>query len=144
MKNVFITGLIIGGLSGVLLLILYIIGYLTFVNDVLTIFISRKPFNDISILVSTATLILIIGLYFGLTHYKHHVKGGDITFFEALFTSLKILITGLILIISIAVIYIHSVKKESISDFAGLAFGTVLVVVASALTISFIVKTKSK
>ena len=144
MKNVFITGLIIGVLSGVSLLILYIIGYLTFVNDVLTIFISRKPFNDISILVSTVTLILIIGLYFGLTHYKHHVKGGDITFLEALFTSLKILITGLILIISIAVIYIHSVKKESISDFAGLAFGTVLVVVASALTISFIVKTKSK
>ncbi len=66
MKNVLIAGSIIGVLSGVWLWVLYLIGNAAFFNDVLTIFTSGKPFKDTGILMTTAILIPIIGLYFGL------------------------------------------------------------------------------
>jgi hypothetical protein len=66
MKNVLLPGLIIGLLSSIWLLTLYLIGYVTFFDDLVTLFISGKSFKDTAILLGIAILIPGIGLYFGL------------------------------------------------------------------------------
>jgi hypothetical protein len=143
MKNVFLSGLIIGLLSSIWLLTLYLIGYVTFFDDLVTLFISGKSFKDTAILLSVAILIPGIGLYFGLAQYRRHRKDREFTFSKALLISLKILITGGIITVIGAIIYLHAIKR-TISEFAGLVFGLAVSGIILALILSSLFRNKSQ
>jgi hypothetical protein len=144
MKNILIAGAIIGILSGVWLLVLYMIGYATFFNDMLLMFTSSKPFKDMGILIITAVLIPFAGLYLGLRLYKQHKKDGEITFAGAFATSLKILITGGVLAVVFGIIYRYVIAKGTISEFVKLCLGALFIGLMAALILSFLLKSKMK
>lgn len=141
-RNVLVAGLVIGLLSGVWLLVLYLIGYETFFSDVLTIFTSGKPLKDITILVFTAILIPVIGLYFGLSSCKRYENGEKFTYLNVLLTGLKILIIGGMIAITLTILYMQLTRHGTISDFAKMSIGASLVGVAAALIISIILTTR--
>jgi len=130
MKNAIIFGVIIGILSGIWIWAMYIMGYTTLT--------STSPVEY------TSVLIPIIGLYFGVKRYRDAELGGNITFFEGLQESFKILIAGGIVAVAFAILYINYIAKSSISDFSGKIFGALLVGVITALAVSLLLMTDSK
>lgn len=129
MKNATIFGLIIGVLSGIWIWVMYLMGYSTIVPT---------PGKDGTFLTYTSILIPILGLYFGVKRYRDTEKGGKVTFFEAMGESFKILLTGGIVAIVFAILYISYAAKGSISDFAGGIFGALLVGITAALAVSLL------
>lgn len=130
MKNAIIFGVIIGILSGIWIWVMHIMGYTTLT--------STSPVEY------TSVLIPIIGLYFGVKRYRDTDLGGNITFFEGLQESFKILIAGGIVAVAFAILYINYIAKSSISDFSGKIFGALLVGVITALAVSLLLMTDSK
>lgn len=130
MKNAIIFGVIIGILSGIWIWAMHIMGYTTLT--------STSPVEY------TSVLIPIIGLYFGVKRYRDTELGGNITFFEGLQESFKILIAGGIVAVAFAILYINYIAKSSISDFSGKIFGALLVGVITALAVSLLLMTDSK
>jgi len=130
MKNAIIFGVIIGILSGIWIWAMYIMGYTTLT--------STSPVEY------TSVLIPIIGLYFGVKRYRDTELGGNITFFEGLQESFKILIAGGIVAVAFAILYINYIAKSSINDFSGKIFGALLVGVITALAVSLLLMTDSK
>lgn len=130
MKNAIIFGVIIGILSGIWIWAMHIMGYTTLT--------STSPVEY------TSVLIPIIGLYFGVKRYRDTDLGGNITFFEGLQESFKILIAGGIVAVAFAILYINYIAKSSISDFSGKIFGALLVGVITALAVSLLLMTDSK
>jgi hypothetical protein len=129
MKNAVIFGLIIGILSGVWILVMHLLGY--------------TVFNGSSIIEYTSALIPVLGLYFGVKRYRDVENTGNITFFEALQESFKILIAGGIVAVAFSILYIIYVEKGSISDFSGKIFAALLVGVIAALAVSLLLMTDS-
>ena len=130
MKNAVIFGLVIGVLSGIWIWVMYLLGYTTFQ--------ATSPVEY------TSVLIPFIGLYFGVRRYRNVENAGNITFFEALQESFKILIAGGIVAIAIAILYINYVAKGSIGDFSGKIFAALLVGVIAALSVSLLLMTDSR
>lgn len=130
MKNAIIFGVIIGVLSGLWILMMYLLGYTTLT--------ATSPIEY------TSVLIPIIGLYFGVKRYRDTEQNGNITFFEGLQEGFKILFAGGIVAVAFAILYINYVSKGSISDFSGKIFAAFLVGVISALAVSLLLMTDSK
>lgn len=130
MKNAVIFGVIIGVLSGLWIWVMYRMGYSTFQ--------ATSPVEY------TSVLIPFIGLYFGVKRYRDVEQSGNITFFEALQESFKILIAGGVVAIACGILYIAYVAKGSITDFSGKIFAALLVGIIAALSISLMLMTDSK
>ena len=130
MKNAVIFGIVIGVLSGAWILMMYLLGYTTFQ--------ATSPIEY------TSVLIPFIGLYFGVKRYRNVEQGGNITFFEGLQESFKILIAGGIVAVALGILYFNYVAKSSISDFSGKIFAALLVGVIAALSVSLLLMTDSK
>ena len=131
MKNAFITGVIIGVLSGLWLFIMHIAGYDLTKDQV-------SPFEYISV------IIPIAGLFFGLKSYRDNDLGGNMGFLEALIQCFKILILAGIIAIFAGILYVSYVSAgNNVRDFSGRMFGALLVGVLSALAVSLILTTKS-
>ncbi|RYE25578.1 MAG: DUF4199 family protein [Sphingobacteriaceae bacterium] len=130
MKNAIIFGVVIGALSGLWILVMYLLGFTTFQ--------AASPVEY------TSVLIPFIGLYFGVRRFRNVENAGNITFFEGLQESFKILIAGGIVAITIGIIYINYVAKGSINDFSGKIFAAFLVGIIAALAVSLLLMTDSK
>lgn len=131
MKNAFITGVIIGVLSGLWLYIMHIAGYDLTKDQV-------SPFEYVSIIIPVA------GLFFGLKSYRDNDLGGNMGFLEALIQCFKILILAGIIAIFAGILYISYVDAgNNARDFSGRMFAALLIGVLSALAMSLILTTKS-
>ena len=131
MKNAFITGVIIGVLSGLWLFIMHIAGYDLTKDQV-------SPFEYVSV------IIPIAGLFFGLKSYRDNDLGGNMGFLEALIQCFKILVLAGIIAIFSGLLYISYVDAgNNIRDFSGRMFGALLVGLLSALGVSLTLTTKS-
>jgi hypothetical protein len=131
MKNAFITGVIIGVLSGLWLYVMHIAGYDLTKDQV-------SPFEYVSIIIPVA------GLFFGLKSYRDNDLGGNMGFLEALIQCFKILILAGIIAIFAGILYISYVDAgNNARDFSGRMFAALLIGVLSALAMSLILTTKS-
>jgi len=131
MKIAFITGVIIGVLSGLWLFIMHIAGYDLTKDQV-------SPFEYVSV------IIPIAGLFFGLKSYRDNDLGGNMGFLEALIQCFKILILAGIIAIFAGILYISYVDAgNNARDFSGRMFAALLIGVLSALAVSLILTTKS-
>ena len=131
MKNAILSGLIIGLLSGVYLLIMHEIGIAPKGEDV-------APAEYFSI------LIPLIGLYLGVRSYRDKDKGGQISFLDALIQCFKIMIIGGVIAIFLAITYINWVHEgNNFRDLSGRMFGALLVGVLFSLGISLLLMTKT-
>jgi uncharacterized integral membrane protein len=111
MKNAFVTGLILGIMSGTWLFIMRSFGYTSTGNHV-------TPIEYLSL------LIPLFGVYFGVKTYKDDDKEGEISFFEALFQSFKILLIGGLFACLAGIVYINYFNMGSnLFVFSGRLFG---------------------
>jgi len=134
----------IGLLSGVWLLILYIIGCETFFSDVLKIFISGTSLKGTGLLILTAALIPVSVLYFGLLNYKHQAKNKEITFLKAMLTCFKILIVGGLIALVFFILYFSYVNKTTLSEFVETAVAACVFGLAISLVMSWFLTAGSK
>ncbi len=133
MKSALIPGIIIGVLSGFWLFLMHELGY-------------DMQSNQAAPIEYASVLIPLIGLFFGVRSYRNNVKGGEISFLEALVECFKILIIGGILSIFIAIIYVNyisSMPGGNIRDFSGRMFGALLVGVLFSFGVSLLLMTKT-
>ena len=131
MKNAFITGVIIGVLSGLWLFVMHIAGYDLTKDQV-------SPFEYVSV------IIPIAGLFFGLKSYRDNDCAGNMGFLEALIQCFKILILAGVIAIFAGILYISYVDAgNNARDFSGRMFAALLIGVLSALAMSLILTTKS-
>jgi hypothetical protein len=132
MKNAFITGLIIGVLSGAWLFIMHAAGY-DLVKD------RVSPFEYLSIIIPVA------GLYLGIRAYRANDCGGNMGFLEALIQCFKILVLAGIVAVFSGILYISYVDSayNNISDFSGRIFAALLIGLLTSLAVSLMLTTKS-
>jgi hypothetical protein len=129
MKNAFITGLIIGILSGLWLFITHAMGISL-----------SSPVQIVSV------IIPFIGLYAGVSSYRKNERSGVISFLEALTQCFKIMIVGGVIAAFAGIVYINYVigGGNNFADFSGKLFGALLVGILESLAISLILMNKSK
>ena len=131
MKNAFITGIVIGILSGLWLFVMHLTGYDLNKDQV-------APIEYVSI------LIPVVGLYFGIRSYRDTDCGGKMGFLEALIQSFKILVLAGIIAVFACILYISYISAgNNLRDFSGRMFGALLIGLLSSLAISLILTTKS-
>jgi hypothetical protein len=140
LKNVLIAGLLIGLLSGAWLLVLYLIGYVTFLPDLAGLMISGKPFRHQAILLGTALLIPLAGLYFGLSRHRK-LKSGTISFREALTVGLKILLAGG-MVTGVLTLLLLPAASGTVSEFARLVFWAALAGLAAVVILALLFRTR--
>jgi hypothetical protein len=141
MKNALLAGSLIGLLTGAWLLVLYLIGYVTFLPDVVTLMISGKPFPHQAILFGTALLIPVAGLYLGLSRHKK-LKSGTISFREALTVGLKILLAGGIVTGVLTLLLLPAVRG-TVSEFIRLVFWAALAGLVAVVILSLLFRTRA-
>jgi hypothetical protein len=131
MKNAFITGIVIGVLSGLWLFVMHFLGY-DLTSDV-------SPVEYISI------IIPIAGLFIGLKIYRDRDLDGKMGFLEALIQCFKILVLAGIIAGFLGILYISYIDTaaNNLSAFSGRLFGALLVGVISAFGVSLLLTTKS-
>lgn len=133
MKNAFITGLIIGILSGLWLFAMHWMGYNT------TGAHQIAPYEYFSV------LIPFVGLYFGVRAYKYNEMGGVISFLEGLIQCFKTLVVGGVVAVFGAILYLNYVAAgDNFIDFSGRMFGALLVGILESLAVALILMNKSK
>ena len=131
MKNAFITGIVIGILSGLWLFVMHLTGYDLNKDQV-------APIEYVSI------LIPVVGLYFGIRSSRDTDCGGKMGFLEALIQSFKILVLAGIIAVFACILYISYISAgNNLRDFSGRMFGALLIGLLSSLAISLILTTKS-
>ena len=131
MKNAIIFGSIIGVLTALWLFLTHWLGYNT-TND------------HISPLAYTSFLIPLIGIYIGVRRYKKNEEKNEISFFEAFFQSVKILLAGGLIAGFLAVVYISFVSRQiNLFYFSGRLFGALLVGVLICFGVSLLMMNKS-
>jgi Protein of unknown function (DUF4199) len=131
MKNAFITGIVIGVLSGLWLFVMHLAGYDLNKDQV-------APYEYFSIIIPVA------GLYFGIRSYRNKDCGGKMGFLEALIQCFKILVLAGIIAVFAGILYISYVSAgNNLRDFSGRMFGALLIGLLSSLAISLILTTKS-
>jgi hypothetical protein len=115
MKNAFITGLVIGIFSGTWLFVMHNFGYSNSGNHV-------APVEYLSV------LIPLTGVYLGVKSYKENEKDNNLSFFEALFQSFKILVIGGLFACLAGLVYLNYVDQgNNFLDFSGRLFGGLLI-----------------
>lgn len=132
MKNAFITGIVIGVLSGLWLFIMHFAGYDLTSDQV-------SPFEYVS------CIIPIVVLLVGVKLYRDKDLGGNMGFLEALIQCFKILVLGGAIAGFLGILYISYIDpaQHNLSDFSGRLFGALLIGVLSALAVSLVLHTKS-
>ncbi len=131
MKNAFITGLVIGVLSGLWLFAMHLLGYDLAKDQV-------SPFEYVSIIIPVA------GLYLGLRSYRAHDCNGQMGFLEALIQCFKILVLAGVIAIFAAILYISYIDAgNNVRDFSGRMFAALLIGLLTSLAVSLILTTKS-
>lgn len=131
MKNAFITGIVIGVLSGLWLFIMHLAGYDLTGDKV-------SPFEYVS------CIIPIIVLFVGVKLYRDKDLAGNMGFLEALIQCFKILVLGGVIAGFLGILYISYINTgNNLQDFSGRLFGALLVGVISAFAVSLILHTKS-
>jgi len=132
MKNAFITGIVIGVLSGLWLFIMHLAGYDLTGDQV-------SPFEYVS------CIIPIVVLFIGVKLYRDKDLGGNMGFLEALIQCFKILVLGGVIAGFLGILYISYIDsgQNNLRDFSGRLFGALLVGVLSALGVSLLLHTKS-
>jgi hypothetical protein len=131
MKNAFITGVVIGILSGLWLFVMHLAGYDLNKDQV-------APIEYVSI------IIPIAGLYIGIRSYRDTDCGGKMGFLEALIQCFKILVLGGIIAVFAGILYISYISAgNNLRDFSGRMFGALLIGLLSALAVSLVLTTKS-
>ena len=124
MKNAFVTGLVIGIFSGTWLFVMHNFGYSNSGNHV-------APVEYLSI------LIPLTGVYLGVKSYKENEKGNDLSFFEAMFQSFKILLIGGVFACLAGLIYLNYVDQgNNFLDFSGRLFGGLLIGILICIAVS--------
>jgi hypothetical protein len=131
MKNAFITGIVIGILSGLWLFVMHLAGYDLNKDQV-------APYEYFSIIIPVA------GLYFGIRNYRDNDCGGNMGFLEALIQCFKILVLAGVIAVFAGILYISYISAgNNLRDFSGRMFGALLIGLLSALAISLMLTTKS-
>ncbi|SDT69633.1 Protein of unknown function [Mucilaginibacter mallensis] len=131
MKNAFITGLVIGVLSGLWLFAMHLLGYDLSKDQV-------SPFEYVSVIIPVA------GLYLGLRSYRNHECGGKMGFLEALIQCFKILVLAGVIAIFAAILYISYISAgNNVRDFSGRMFAALLIGLLTSLGASLVLTTKS-
>lgn len=131
MKNAFVSGIIIGVLSGIWMFAMPRFGITPQTDAV-------APIEYFSFLIPAVVL------FFGIRSYRAHDCKGQMGFLEALIQSFKILIVGGIITVFGAILYISYVSAgNNLMDFSGRIFGALLVGVLLAFGVSLIFHNKS-
>jgi hypothetical protein len=124
MKNAFVTGLVMGIFSGTWLFVMHAFGYSNSGNRV-------DPVEYLSILIPLA------GVYIGVKSYKENEKENSLSFFEALFQSFKILLTGGFFACLAGLVYLNYVDQgNNFLDFSGRLFGGLLIGILICVAVS--------
>jgi O-antigen/teichoic acid export membrane protein len=132
MKNAFISGAIIGIVSGLWIYIMHWAGG------------STDTQHQINPIEYTSGLIPLIGLFFGVRSYRENYLGGKITFLEGLIEGFKILLVGGAITMAFAIWYVNYIAAGTLADFSGYIFGALLLGVLFSLAIALLLMTKSK
>lgn len=132
MKNAFITGIVIGVLSGLWLFIMHLAGYDLTGEKV-------SPFEYVS------CIIPIVVLFVGVKIYRDRDLGGNMGFLEALIQCFKILVLGGVIAGFLGILYVSYIdaSQNNLADFSGRLFGALLVGVLSALGVSLVLHNKA-
>lgn len=131
MKNAFVTGLILGILSGTWLFIMRSFGYTSTGNHV-------TPIEYLSL------LIPFLGVYFGVKSYREDDKEGEISFLEALFQSFKILLIGGLFACLAGIVYINYFNMGSeLFAFSGRLIGGLVIGIFICIGVSAALMNKS-
>jgi hypothetical protein len=131
MKNAFITGLVIGVLSGLWLFAMHLLGYDLNKDQV-------SPFEYVSVIIPVA------GLYLGLRSYRAHDCAGQMGFLEGLIQCFKILVLAGIIAIFAGILYVSYIDAgNNVRDFSGRMFAALLVGLLSSLGVALALTTKS-
>jgi len=129
MKNAIVTGLFIGFLSLIWMLVAHHFGVSPQKSDV-------SPVEYFSVIVPLA------GLYFGIKNYRDVDCKGKMGFLEALVQSFKILLVGGVITVFASILFIDYISKSSIGDFSGRIFGALLVGLLLSLGVSALLTTQ--
>jgi len=132
MKNAIISGVIIGILSGLWIFFMHWTG------------VTTGPSHDLKPMEYTSGLIPLIGLYFGVRGYRENYLGGQMSFFEGLIESFKILMVGGVIAVACAILYINYVASGTLADFSGQIFGALLLGLLFSLGVSLLLMNKNK
>jgi hypothetical protein len=103
--------------------------------------ISGKPFRHQAILLGTALLIPVAGLYFGLSRHRK-LKSGTISFREALTVGLKILLAGG-MVTGVLTLLLLPAASGTVSEFARLVFWAALAGLAAVVILSLLFRTRA-
>lgn len=115
MKNAVISGVIIGLVSALWIILMQSVGY----NP------QNVEYSSNSWIEYTSILIPFIGLYFGIKGYKEKL-GGKLSFFEGIFEGFKILAIGGLLAAAASFIYISVFAKDLTVDYMERIFGAMV------------------
>ena len=141
-KNILLTGCIIGLLSGGWLLALYLAGYLTFLTDLVSLLTFEGAPRQVPLLVAAAAIwIPAAGVYFGLRNYGR-IKGGKLTFRSALGAGLKITLVAGVPALLFALIYWRTTAHGAMNEFARLVVAALLAGLAIVVIIALVLKAK--
>jgi len=135
MRNSLKHGFIIGGMSGIWILIMHYAGVF-----------AQNSFegNNISWLEYASIFIPAIGLYLGIKNYRDHILTDKMEFYEGLFEGFKILIFGGITAALFAVVYMQFSSNLNNMDFMYRIGAAILVGILFNLAISLILMNKQK
>lgn len=134
MSNAIKYGFIIGILSGIWILILHFAG----------VYENNPEPGRFSWIEYTSVLIPFVGLYFGIKHFRDHINGGKMEFFEGLFEGFKIMIVGGIIAAFFAVVYVQYSPSVLNTDYMARIGGAGIVGILFNLIISIILMNKQK
>lgn len=131
MKNAFVTGFVIGIFSGTWLFVMHNFGYSNSGNHV-------APIEYLSV------LIPLVGVYIGVKSYKENEKDNSLSFFEALFQSLRILLIGGIFACLGGLIYLNYVDQgNDFLDFSGRLFAGLFIGILICVGVSLTLMNRS-
>jgi hypothetical protein len=130
MKNAILSGVIIGIVSALWIVMMQTFGY------------NPQNLEDSKNiwLEYTSILIPLLGLYFGIKGLKNQ-QSGKITFFEGIFEGFKILAVGGLLAAASSFIYVSIFAKDLTVDYMERIFGAVVIGLLFTLVNSLVLMT---
>jgi hypothetical protein len=133
MKNAILSGLIIGVVSALWIIVMHLNGY------------TPETVAEVKNgwLEYTSILVPFIGLYFGIKGYRDK-NGGSLTFFEGIFEGFKIMAVGGIIAGAFSSLYFAFINQELTSDYMERVFGAVILGLLFTLVHSLLLMTTPK
>lgn len=133
MKNAVISGIIIGVVSALWIVLMQMFGY----NP------QNVEESSNSWIEYTSIFIPFIGLYFGIKGFRKE-RGGKLTFFEGIFEGFKILAIGGLLAAAASFIYISIFAQDLTVDYMERIFGAVVLGLLFTLVNALLLMTTPK